>query len=224
MKDKTYSKDIADAINRFLTEDDWHFLFDEQRGMFKFGLSLKSRMKSINYIIDVKDDEYVVYAISPIGADHMDENMMTSMADFICRANYGLKNGNFELDMRDGEIRYKSYVDCEGITPTTDIVRNSILCPGAMFNQYGDGIVDIIFGGASAKDAIAKCEKSPEEQLRDLIGGDEELDAMITRLAAQLGIGGSEPHSDEEADTSDSSDDEAPEVKTDLFGTEGGAA
>ena len=42
MKDKTYSKDIADAINRFLTEDDWHFLFDEQRGMFKFGLSLKA--------------------------------------------------------------------------------------------------------------------------------------------------------------------------------------
>lgn len=115
MKDKTYSKDIADAINRFLAEDDWHFLFDEQRGMFKFGLSLKSRMKSINYLIDVKDDEYVVYAISPIGADHMDEKMMTSMADFICRANYGLKNGNFELDMRDGEIRYKSYVDCEGI-------------------------------------------------------------------------------------------------------------
>lgn len=224
MKNKTYSKDIANAIKRFLTEDDWHFLFDEQRGMFKFGLSLKSRMKTINYLIDVKDDEYVVYAVSPIGADRKDEKMMASMADFFCRANYGLKNGNFELDMRDGEIRYKSYVDCEGITPTTDIVRNSIHCPGAMFNQYGDGIVDIIFGGASAKDAIAKCEKSPEEQLRDLIGGDEELDAMITRLAAQLGIGGSEPHSDEETDTSDASADEAPEVKTDLFGTEGGAA
>lgn len=224
MKNKTYSKDIANAISRFLTEDDWHFLFDEQRGMFKFGLSLKSRMKTINYLIDVKDDEYVVYAVSPIGADRKDEKMMASMADFFCRANYGLKNGNFELDMRDGEIRYKSYVDCEGITPTTDIVRNSIHCPGAMFNQYGDGIVDIIFGGASAKDAIAKCEKSPEEQLRDLIGGDEELDAMITRLAAQLGIGGGEPHSDEGADTSDASADEAPEVKTDLFGTEGGAA
>ena len=221
MKDKTYSKDIADAINRFLAEDDWHFLFDEQRGMFKFGLSLKSRMKSINYLIDVKDDEYVVYAISPIGADHMDEKMMTSMADFICRANYGLKNGNCELDMRDGEIRYKSSVDCEGIMPTTDIVRNSIHCPGVMFDQYGEGIVDIIFGNATAAEAIAKCEKSPVERLRALLGEDKDLDAMITRLAARLGIDEGELHSETEEDASG---DEAPEVKTDLFGTEGGAA
>ena len=157
-------------------------------------------MKSINYIIDVKDDEYVVYAISPIGADHMDEKMMTSMTDFICRANYGLKNGNFELDMRDGEIRYKSYVDCEGTMPTTDIVRNSIHCPGAMFDQYGEGIVDIIFGNATAAEAIAKCEKSPAERLRALLGEDEDLDAMITRLAARLGIDEGELHSETEED------------------------
>lgn len=69
---------------------------------------------------------------------------MAIMAEFICRANYGLKNGNFELDMRDGEIRYKSFVDCEGLTPTTEMVRNSIHCPAAMFDRYGDGIVDII--------------------------------------------------------------------------------
>ena len=30
-----------------------------------------------------------------------------------CRANYGLlANGNFELDMDDGEIRYKVFIDC----------------------------------------------------------------------------------------------------------------
>lgn len=124
MKNRAYSKNIADAINSFLTEDDWHFSFDDQCGLFKFGLNLKGRIKKVSYIVDVKDDEYVVYAISPIGADEKDEKMMAVMAEFICRANYGLKNGNFELDMRDGEIRYKSFVDCEGLTPTTEMVRN----------------------------------------------------------------------------------------------------
>lgn len=225
MKNRTYSKSIADAINSFLTEDDWHFSFDDQRGLFKFGLNLKGRIKNVRYIVDVKDDEYVVYAISPIGADEDDEKKMAIMAEFICRANYGLKNGNFELDMRDGEIRYKSFVDCEGLTPTTEMVRNSIHCPAAMFDRYGDGIVDIIFGNSTAKEAVAKCEKSPEEELRALLGEefdvDDDMEAMIARLAARFEIDESELHTDGE--TADSSDGET-EVKTDLFGTEGGVA
>ena len=225
MKNRTYSKNVANAINNFLTEDEWHFSFDDQRGLFKFGLNLKGRIKNVRYIVDIKDDEYVVYAISPIGADEDDEKMMAIMAEFICRANYGLKNGNFELDMRDGEIRYKSFVDCEGLTPTTEMVRNSIHCPAAMFDRYGDGIVDIIFGNSTAKEAVAKCEKSPEEELRALLGeefdGDDDMEAMIARLAARFGINESELYPDGE--TADPSDGET-EVKTDLFGTEGGVA
>ena len=225
MKNRTYSKSIANVINNFLTEDDWHFSFDDQRGLFRFGLNLKGRIKKVSYIIDVKDDEYVVYAISPLGADEDDEKMIATMADFLCRANYGLKNGNFELDMRDGEIRYKSFVDCEGITPTTEMVRNSIHCPAAMFDRYDAGIVDIIFGNATAKEAISKCEKSPAEELRALLGdefgGDEDMDAMIARLAARFGIDESELRSDSE--TSESDDSET-EVRTELFGTEGGVS
>lgn len=225
MKNRTYSKSIANAINNFLTEDDWHFSFDDQRGLFKFGLNLKGRIKKVSYIIDVKDDEYVVYAISPLGADEDDEKMMATLADFICRANYGLKNGNFEIDMRDGEIRYKSFIDCEGITPTMEMVRNSIHCPAAMFDRYGAGIVDILFGNSTAKDAIAKCEKSPAEELRALLGeefdGDDDMDAMLARLAVRFGIDESELHADGEPVELD--DGEA-EVKTDLFGSKGGVA
>lgn len=225
MKERTYSKSIANAINNFLTADDWHFSFDDQRGLFKFGLCLKGKIKKINYIIDVKEDEYIAYAISPLGADEDDEKMMATMAEFVCRANYGLKNGNFELDMRDGEIRFKSFVDCDGVTPTVEMVRNSIHCPAAMFDCYGTGIVDIIFSNATAKDAIAKCEKSPVEELRALLGeefdGDDDMDAMIARLAARFGIDESDLHGD--TDFSETNDDET-EVKMDLFKSEGGAA
>ena len=169
MKERMYSETIAQAINNYLTEDEWHFSFDEKRGLFKFGLSLKGKIKKINYIVDVKDDEYVVYAVSPLGADEDDKEMVASMAEFVCRANYGLVNGNFELDMRDGEIRFKCFVDCEGITPTSEMVRNSIHCPAAMFKRYGAGIVDIIFGKSSAQEAVEKCEKTNEDELRHLL-------------------------------------------------------
>ena len=127
MKEKNYSAEIANAIKSYLKEDDWHFSFDEETGLFRFGLSLSSKIKKINYIVDVKEDQYIVYAIAPIGADEEDKKMMATMAEFVCRANYGLKNGNFELDMRDGEVRFKCFADCEGITPSKDMVENSIL-------------------------------------------------------------------------------------------------
>ena len=196
MKEQAYSKNIANAINEFLKNDDWHFSFDEERGVFRFKLTLKSKIKKIDYLIRVCDDEYIVYAISNVGVDENDETMMASMAEFVCRANYGLKNGNFELDMRDGEIRFKCFVDCEAITPTQEMVRNSIHCPAVMFDNYGDGIVGIIFGNLSAQEAVEQCESRNDDRLRSALASlgveDEsgELVEMLSRLAARLGIDG----------------------------------
>ena len=36
MKTRTYSKSIAEAINTFLTEDNWTFRFNENNGIFEF--------------------------------------------------------------------------------------------------------------------------------------------------------------------------------------------
>ena len=61
MKNRTYSKSIANTINAFLTEDEWHFSFDEQRGLFEFGLSLKGKLKKINYIVKAKTVYHISY-------------------------------------------------------------------------------------------------------------------------------------------------------------------
>lgn len=226
MKKRNYSKSIANSINNFLTEDDWHFSFDEQRGLFDFGLYLSGRIKKINYVIDVKENEYIVYAISPLGVDGNDKKMMASMTEFICRVNYGLKNGNFELDMRDGEIRFKSFVDCEGITPTLQMVKNSIYCPAVMFDHYGDGIVDIILGNTTPKYAISKCEMIPSEELGVLLDEeiaedeDEDIETMIARIAARCDGGDKNLRSD--CEQPESTDGDA-RIKTELFKPKGGA-
>ena len=162
MKKYNYSNEIANVVKQFLDEDDWHYSFDEEKGNFKFGLCIDSKMKNIRYLVDVDDDNVIVYGIAPVGADCDDKQMMAEMAEYICRANYGLQNGSFELDFRDGEIRFKSYVDCDGCMPAKDVIRNSVHCTAMMFERYSPGMVDIIFAGSNAKEAIEKCEKSPE--------------------------------------------------------------
>ena len=229
MKEKSYSMNIANAVNDFLKEDDWHFSFDENRGIFRFGLGLKGKLKKINYIVDIKDDEYLVYAISPLGADEEDAKMMTNMAEFICRANYGLKMGNFELDFDDGEVRFKVHVLCKGVTPTAEMIKRSIYCPATMFDHYGSGIVDIIFNDATGKAAVEKCEMHSESEIRsilaELLSDDDtatseegDMEAMVARLAARFGI----TDTDESAQTSEDGDNI--DIHTDLFEKKGGTS
>ena len=219
MKKYNYSNEIANVVKQFLTDVDWHYSFDEERGIFDFGLRVRSKIQKIKYLIHVKEDEMLVYGICPIGTDCDDEKMMVQMAEFICRANFGLENGCFEFDFRDGEIRYKSFIDCDKVFPSTEVVKNSIYRTAAMYKRYAAGITSIIFAGSSAKEAIVMCEKSPEEELRSMLAemgedaGDGDVADMIARLAERLGI-----TSEEETATSETaSSEDAAEVHVDLF-------
>lgn len=157
--DEMYSEDIANEIRGFLLDDDWKFDFDDEKGIFRFGVNIDGKMKHVNYFVPVRDDSYTVYAISPVSADSDDEEVMRNITEFICRANYGLRNGNFEIDIRDGEIRYKVFVDCDGgILPSRDVVRGSIIIPAMMFERYSPGILDVVFKGSTAAEAIGQCE------------------------------------------------------------------
>lgn len=223
MKKHNYSNEIANIVKQFLTDDGWHYFFDEECGIFDFGLRVKNKLRKIKYLIDIKEDEILIYGICPVGADSDDEKMMAQMAEFICRANFGLKNGCFELDFRDGEIRYKSFIDCDKLLPSAEAIKNSIHCIVAMYKHYADGITSIIFAGSSAKDAIAMCEKSSDEELRSILEemgadvGDGDLSDMVVRLAERLEI----PIEDEaESDDTASSEDEA-EFHLDLFKKKG---
>lgn len=221
MEKKEYSQSIVSAIKNFLTEDDWHFSFDDQRGLFRFGMHIRGKIRKLRYAIGVGEKEYIVYASPLLRADESDEKMTAAMAEFICCASFGLKNGNFEFDIRDGEIRYKSFVDCADGAPAMEVIRNSILWPAMMFEQYGAGIVDIIYGNLTAKEAIVKCEQPAVENAGSSHDGelDEDAKAMAARLAAKLGADESGSHSDEkQPESSDGEEVKAESVKTKLGG------
>ena len=100
-----YSVKIAKMVKRFLDEDDWNYDFNEEKGTFNFNLTLKGKLQKVSYRVLIRKYDYTVYTVCPMSAD----DCKHQMAEFLSRANYGLANGNFELDFRDGEIRYKCY-------------------------------------------------------------------------------------------------------------------
>lgn len=156
---KKYSTEIAQAIQEHLDELEMKLVaFDEANGTFGFVMHLHGKMAFIHYIIKVHEDDYTVMAICPVGPAASDSTILAAMAEFICRANYGLRNGNFEMDFRDGELRYKCFVDCDEQIPSQNVIRDSIGVPAAMMEEYAEGIINVLYKGMDAETAVKECE------------------------------------------------------------------
>ncbi len=149
-------EEIVDAIRDWLDEDGWRYEYDAERHLIKMGINLKSKIKTGRIFVDVKDDCYVVYLISPISGD---VDSLGELYKYVTMANHGLLSGNFEVDASDGEIRYKTYVDCEGLASLSkEVVRNSICVPCCMMDRYGNGIAALAMGFSDADTEIKKAE------------------------------------------------------------------
>lgn len=71
------------------------------------------------------------------------------------------QNGCFELDFEDGEIRFRTFVDCDGQLPAESVIRNSVYTAVTMMRRYGDGIAAVLFGAQTPVIAVAACEAAP---------------------------------------------------------------
>lgn len=178
MKHHSYSETIAEAIIDYLDKEDYRYTFKADRGTIQLLLGVDGKVKTLIYQIILHDHGFTVSARYPLGPSPKD-SQMTTMALFLTRANYKLRNGNFELDLDEGDINYKAYCNCRGIAaPSDEMVEESIHCPAAMFRRYEAGIQGILFHDMSDKEAIERCEGDHMSLLDKL----EELKARLDAL------------------------------------------
>jgi len=147
---------MVDAVRDWLDGDDWHYEYIAEKQLIKMGITLKSKIKSGTIFIDFKEDCYLVYLYAPISGD---KDNLGELTKYLTMANYGLFNGNFELDVDDGEIRYKTYVNCDELETLPDqIIKDSIYVGCVMMDRYGDGIAALALGFSDAETEINKAE------------------------------------------------------------------
>lgn len=157
---RNYNREIAEAVKRLLDEDGWHYNFDSENGLFRFNLTLIGKLKNVQYFICINDSDYIVYVVSPLSADRTDPEQMMRMAEFVCRVNYGLRDGNYEMDFEDGELRYKYFVNCEGSMPNRAMIKKSILYPQVMYERFGNGILMVLFSNMPVGEAVRQCKET----------------------------------------------------------------
>lgn len=151
----SYSKEIASRIVRFLEDDDWKFKLDEDREVIKSGLTMDNKMKKVDILFDLRDDKFLLFMTFPLGTD---EDERPEMCVLLNRINYNLMFGNFEMDSRDGEVRFRMSVDCDNCLPSQEVIRHAVYRSAATCSKYGNAIVQVMMGFASADEAYAAAQ------------------------------------------------------------------
>lgn len=145
---------ILKALEEFFGEDDWAYSRVENRPILRMGFQGKSGNWTCYAQSREEDDQFLFYAICPLA---IPESRRSALCEYITRANYGMIIGNFEMDLDDGEVRFKSSLDIQGVELTPDLIRNAAYPACLMLDKYLPGVVAIL-GGVSAKDAIDDVE------------------------------------------------------------------
>lgn len=85
------------------------------------------------------------------------EPRRAAVGAFVSRANNGMVLGNFEFDLDDGELRFKTSIDVQGDRLSEALLDNLIEANTYCFGLYLPGIDDVL-AGATPEEAIAAVE------------------------------------------------------------------
>lgn len=154
----------AEAVKSVFGEHDWSYSYDAELNQFttKFNLT-KTDLGSADILIRLRPsnaDPAKCRAILAYGLIHLraDATNMAQICEYLTRVNLGLGIGNFELDHRDGEIRYKVSINCRSAMPGDSALEDLVAIPVAMYNRYGNGLIAVSKGTMSAEDAAKEAD------------------------------------------------------------------
>ena len=144
-----------DTVERFLEIDGWFPTPIDGTTAYKCGFNGESAKFRVIAHVNVELEQLYLYVIADV---NVPEETRDVVSEFVCRSNYGMRIGNFEIDVTDGEIRYKSSLDFEGEVLTHQLIRNAIYPAATTIDRYFPALMRVAFGGATAADAVAEVE------------------------------------------------------------------
>ena len=143
------------TLGEFLRDDGWHPQQLDNRTIFRAYFAGDHGDVRCYAQIRVDLEQFLFYVVAPVKAP---EAMLPAVVEYITRANFGLRIGCFEVDHADGEVRYRSSLDFEHETLTPGLIRNAIYPAVHTMDFYLPGLLAVMYGNKTPKEAIAEIE------------------------------------------------------------------
>jgi hypothetical protein len=146
---------LFDILLDFLSEDGWAPESLPGESMARLRVRGENGEWDAFVLAREADQQIVVYAECPLSAP---TDRRTEIMTLVTRANFGLSVGNFELDLDDGEIRYRTSLDVKEDRLSPALLRQLVWNNIATTDRYLPALRQVIESGATAAEALAKIE------------------------------------------------------------------
>jgi hypothetical protein len=148
---------LIDVVKRSLSALSLNYT--EIEGRTALTLNVRAEEVTLHCTAQTDEDRRNFVFVTEIDA-RVPEAKRGAIAEYITRANFGLIHGSFEMDLRDGLVRYKTTALAAGGPLSEDTVTGLIRINFGMWDRYFAGLMAVVYGSKEPALAIAEAERS----------------------------------------------------------------
>lgn len=149
---------VYGAITSFLTEQGLIFTEEPAQGRVRFEYASEEAAWSSFAVAFEEAQQVAIYGVLPFAVG---PERRAAALELIARINYGHVIGNFEMDLDDGELRFKTSLDFEGAELTLGLLRQLFASNVAVMSHYLPAILAVVLRGRDPQAALAALEGGP---------------------------------------------------------------
>ena len=149
------------TVKRVLTKIGWEPEETEKEGVLRVDFSV-DKIPIAEAIADVRVD-YERFLYYLIFKNRALSKYRSETMEFVTRVNFDLVIGNFEFNLDEGLVRFKSSIDFTAVELTEPLIRDAIKSAMEAVEQYAGAIVDVMRGKKDAVQALNDADSGAYE-------------------------------------------------------------
>lgn len=149
-----------EKVKEYLDSIDYEYSLDEKKNIINFIIGMDNVLGNMDVYIVFEESSFIVYTYLNNKAEGM---FLAAAGEYLHRANYGLKNGNFEIDYRSGKIRYKTFTNVKKTEISEEVIEEGIFMGVLMMEQYGNALLKVMLGEGKPGELIEESERTVKE-------------------------------------------------------------
>lgn len=147
---------IFDVVVNFFKENNWSISQHETEPILHMGYQGENGDWTCTVRTREKPSQFVFYSVCPV---NIPQKKRLVIAEFLTRANFGLIVGNFEMDLQDGEVRYKTYaINGKNNLLNSELIGQLIFVNVMTMDKYLPALMSVLYANVSIDQAIQQIE------------------------------------------------------------------
>lgn len=146
-----------DTLTDFLSAQGLLFTEEPAQGRVRFEYATEAAAWTTFAVAFEEAQQVAIYGVLPISVG---PERRAAALELLARINFGQVVGNFEMNLDDGEVRFKTSLDFEGGELTLPLLRQLFAANVAMMEHYVPAILAVVLRGREPSAALAALGES----------------------------------------------------------------